>query len=481
MLLLLPAAREVPTREEISKLGKDWKIRPHFILSYEHLSRADYGATPGKGELETAEHWTTPLHRLAPQLIVADEAHKLKDPSGTRWKRINRLYKDSRGRYLPEAEQPLFVPMSGSFSSRSGNEYWHLIRRALRDGAPAPKDWAQAQEWWRALDSKTPVPLAPGALLDLAPALPTDTGTAHDVARARYGRRLTSTMGVVSSGGDMPDVELTIEVLNLAPSDAIARAAKLMRATWELPCGLPIDSAMDMWRHEQTLSCGLYQKWRVPAPREWLMARKGWSQYLREFLAESRTYETPKQVEGALESGRLKDAMGTHLLGEWTRVRDSFKPEPYPVWICDSTLRYAANWADKSKGIVWVHSSEFGLELSKMTKLPYFRQAGMDPETGMHIEKHRGPCIASIKSCGTGQNLQHHQQNLIVTSPTMGGEWEQLVSRTHRDGQKKPVYVGVLQRLEGDRKALDQARKDCQKAEKEFQAPQRFSVATWID
>ncbi len=48
-----------------------------------------------------------------------------------------------------------------------------------------------------------------------------------------------------------------------------------------------------------------------------------------------------------------------------------------------------------------------------------------------------GPIIASIASHGTGKNLQHQwSDNLVTAVPASGLTWEQMLGRTHRQGQK---------------------------------------------
>lgn len=449
-LLLVPAARVDPTHEAIRELSKHWKIRPHTVVSYERLSQAQSA---------------TLIERLKPDIMVADEAQCLKDPSGARWKRFKR-YNNS----VPAAF------MSGSFHSRSQQEYMHLIVRALRNGAPVPLDWVEQQQWCRVLDSKTTVPLAPGAMLDIFPPAP-DDGVGFAAARARFGRRLSATKGVVSSGHDVPDIPLTLDVETLEPSAAILDAAVHMRKTWETPCGFPFEMAVDLWRHERELSCGLYYRWRVDPPKPWLAVRREWSKFVRDEIKHGRTYDTPKQVVTAIEEGELTDA---GLLERWRKIEPSYVPDTVPVWLCDSTLEHCAEWLEEHKtGLLWCGISAFGERLSKLSGVPYFREGGADA-TGKHIEKHKGPAICSIASCATGHNLQAWDTNYVINCPTRNSLLEQLLSRTHRDGQKRPVSATFLQRLEGDAKALTQARLDAQMVDSTFRTCQRLTFGTGL-
>jgi hypothetical protein len=467
-LLLVPASVRDKTRRNAAELAHHYRIRPLRILSYESLSLAKNADI---------------LLQWQPDGWILDEAHFVKDASGARWKRIRRYDQYCEKAGLPRAPM---LAMSGSFTSRSIREYWHLLRRCLGDGAPLPKDPIEMSAWALALDEKVPdgARVAPGALLQLATAEHGEPEDPLGRARARYGRRLCATKGVVASAGDMPPCGLEIAIDHVPPTPEIEEAVKHLRNTWETPCGLPFETAMDLWRHERELSCGLYYRWKTQPPKAWLTARRDLSLYIREKLARSRTYDTPLQILAAVQDGTLSD--GRSVVDAWHAVRDLFRPVTEPVWICESTLEYAARWLKKDRGICWVQHTAFGDELARRTDVPYFHEQGRDA-SGRAIDMHDGPAIASIRSCSIGFDLQGtpqtkaaHWHNLIVTCPTKNSLNEQLLSRTHRDGQAQDtVYATYLQRLEGDAKALEQSRADACMVEQTKRAPQRLTIATW--
>ncbi len=159
-----------------------------------------------------------------------------------------------------------------------------------------------------------------------------------------------------------------------------------------------------------------------------------------------------------------------------------FRPEDHqePVWISDVTLDYCREWLAAEGGICWVQHVAFGRKLSEHTGVPYFASGGRAGH--LLIDQHKGPAIASIKSISEGFNLQDlHCKNLIATTPTTNLENEQMISRTHRDGQLEEVELIYLQTLEGDTKALDSARADAQYVEQSTLQPQRLNAATWVD
>lgn len=464
-LLILPAALRDKTWREAQKLREHWQIPPIRIVSFETL-----------GQLRNADY----LEKYMPDLVIGDEAHGLKNTKAGVTRRVSRFVR----RY-----NPYQLYMSGSLTSRSGREYWHLLRWSLGDASPMPADPMEAMAWHNALDNKVSElnRLDPGALLDLAPPEPEDELPGPDGeppcdlfrARRRYARRLLSTRGVVGSAGELPNVGLIADVVKLDPSPAIAAAVKHLRDTWETPCGLPFETAMDLWRHEREVSNGLYYRWTKQPPVPWLIARKDLSRFIRETLKYSRSLDTPLAVVNAVAQGKIEDG---GVIEAWRAVENLFDPETEAVWICDSTLQFAAQWLVKHKGICWVHHTAFGAELSRGTGIPYFKEGGRD-QRGNSIDEHEGPAIASLASCSRGFNLQKlHYRNLFITCPTKNGPTEQTIARTHRQGQPEDdVYVTFLQRLEGDEKALTSARSDAMYVHQTLRQPQRLTVATWLN
>lgn len=465
---LVPASLRDKTQRAAYALAKHYRVCPPRILSYEGLSQA-----------KNAEILLT----WQPQLIIADEAHMLGDSSGTRWARIKRYRKWCVDQGRPG---PIPLLMSGSFTSRSIREYAHLLRWCLGESAPIPRDVMELQRWGLVLDEKVPdgARLEPGALLSLAPPHE-DDGYGREAARARYGRRLMATAGVIGTGGDIPANGLEVEIVRLPPSAAISAAVEDVRATWEIG-GMPFESSMDLWRHERTLSCGLYYRPKVEPPKEWMLRRRELSRAVREVLSASHTIDTPLQLRQHAHNGDRRFAHLLPLYAAWGEIEPTYTWVSVPVWICPSTLEFAAEWLAREKGICWVHHRAFGTALEERTKVPYFAEQGQNA-LGVSIDMHDGPAIASIRSCSRGFDLQGtpttraaHHKNLVVTSPTKGSWYEQLISRTHRDGQQQPtVAVAVLERLEGDAKALAQARADSDMTARTLQQPQRLSIATF--
>jgi hypothetical protein len=133
---------------------------------------------------------------------------------------------------------------------------------------------------------------------------------------------------------------------------------------------------------------------------------------------------------------------------------------------------------------VWVSQVALGEELARVLGLPYYGKKGLDERRRLidSASPMDGSIIASIASNGEGRNLQAWSRSLVIGRPLSGGEWEQLLGRTHRDGQTADevtidVVASCLEHYEGFGKALDQA----SYAETVQGQPQKLLLADRID
>lgn len=477
-LLVVPAKliNSGKTHREHRAARKHWRLRPLLsarqsrerylreppaaaplrAISYEALGKLDYAAA--------LENW-------APDLIVCDEIHKCKDTGTAVTRRLGRFVRTRR---------PRLLVMSGSLTNRSLGDYQHILRWILGDRTPLPRNYWELMSWRWALDEKVAdeLRLEPGALLGISPSEP-DDGHGREAARKRYARRLLSVPGVITTGSDLPEVVLTCRKEQLQPTPEQIEVVDYLRANWETPCGHPFEGAPQLWAHEQETAAGFYYRWRKQPPPEWKVARKAWSSFVREILSHSRKLDSREAVAHAVRTGRLDDG---GLLARWDSVSHLFRPQDHqePVWITDQTVDYCARWLKREKGIVWTRFSAFGDKLSAVSGVPYFAAGAM--AGGVAIDQHRGPAIAAVKAVNEGFNLQYlHCKNLVAQCLTTNEANEQLISRTHRDGQENDVEVIYLQTLDGCRKALQQARADARYVEQTTLAPTRLGSADWID
>lgn len=411
-LLLVPASLRDQTRHEAIPLyGRHFQISDNLaIVGYSELSVAS-----GAGLLE----------HYKPDLIIADEAHRLKNLRAAVTKEVKH-YMDKN----PFARVAL---LSGTMTKRSVLDYWHLTAWALKqDLMPLPRGWVEVNDWCKALDVNVPEEsrIGPGAL-----ELWTQDG---ETFREGFARRLTETPGVIAAEGK-DGVEASLRIIGRKPPmpETVAIMIRNMRDTWETPAGDIITEAVELWRHARELACGFWQKWDPAAPQPWLDARRAWNKYVRDTLSHNRRGLTrPLQVWTEVETaGDTHEAWG--LFSAWSQQKTTFTPNPTPVWVSDYLVQWASKWlhtgAKTDPGIVWVEHVPFGRELAKVSGFPYF---GAGPRAAKDVLTHQGPMIASIAAHGEGRNLQRYRRCLVVSPPNMGATWQQLLGRTHRHGQQ---------------------------------------------
>lgn len=441
-LLLVPAKLIEKTRRETFALKKHWLIPGYVrLLSYEMLGR---------------EQSATTLEEHDPDLIIADECHKLKNRSAAVTRRV--------GRYLEAHEETRFIAMSGTITKRSIRDYSHIAHWCLRELAPTPRDFNTLVEWSSVLDESTRTDenkLAPGALIELCNAEEREKDYPLDpvrTVRRAYRRRFTDTPGVVATQEGALGTSLRIDQI-ITTMPEIEEAVIALRRDWVRPDGEVCIDDVERWRHLREIACGFFYRWNPAPPQEWLQARRAWAKFVRDILRHNRSgIDSEAQVMRAVDRG---DYDGRVLQG-WRAVRDSFSINTEAVWLSDGVLKTAVKWMKEERGICWVEHTEFGHELERRSGVPFYWRQGQDKK-GRPIEDHPPgtPMIASIAANGEGRNLQAWSTNFVVSPPTAGSIWEQFMGRTHRDGQEADeVTITLNVVLREQIKAFDKARAD---------------------
>jgi hypothetical protein len=254
-LLLLPANLIEKTTRDRAALQKHWLIPNHvYLMSYEMLGRVQ------------SSEW---LQTYAPDLIVADEVHKLKNRRAAVTRRVQR--------YMHERPETRFVGLSGTIMRKSLLEFGHILRWCLKENAPIPSTQNELEEWAAALDEDMAqgnelARLDPGALLTLCNE--DDLKEAPMIAARRgFRRRLVETPGVVATtdNAERVDCSIHIRAVTYAMSDVTEKHFQRLRGAWETPDGWPLMQGVDVWRHARELALGLHYV-RVEKQRflEWL-------------------------------------------------------------------------------------------------------------------------------------------------------------------------------------------------------------------
>lgn len=458
-VLVVPARLVNQTlRDVLPKLKKHWRIRDDIkVVPYSQLSLK-----------KNADLWD----ELKPDLIIADEGHRFKNKDAALTKRL--------ARYMRENPQTIFCVMSGTMTKRRIEDFAHLLAWSLKeDQAPLPMNWPELSTWGRVINADVPPDQRekPGVLVKWC-------ADGESVTQG-FGRRLTETPGVVATESN--EIAASLRVYKLAPTmpPDLSQAIDKMAATWETPNGDIITEALELWQHQQEMSLGFWSRWVPPPPEKWLTARREWNKYVRDTLkSNGRRLDSPLQVwneQQKIERTGL-DALDRRARVEpsflaWREIKDSYHYETEAVWVSDYMLRFCHEWLLEHQGICWVWNVAFGEALAKLSGFPYFGAGDRDDEALRKCEG--GPIIASIRAHGEGKNLQDRWAKNLVPSPSASGSiWEQLIGRTHREGQNKDeVEFFVSLHTDAAMASFKKAFNDALYQEKVLGAQQKLLIA----
>lgn len=487
VILTRPRLRAQMLRVDIPRYGRHFRI-PHGrfeVRSYHDLSDADKGGF---------------LDKLKPDLIVANEAHCLKNTRSARTRKLRH--------YLEDHPETRFCALSGTMSTRSLRDYAHLAAWALRLGSPLPRSWRELDDWARALDSggdPSEQPVGAGALLDLCgpEVLGEVTGALDEpeklamafgkgaeladverlVARRIYGRRLTETTGVVASSGAECDASLVISARRPVAPPEVREELSAVRRLWRLGED-DLASGVDVARVCRQLACGFYYRWVWPGgikDLEWLAARSGWHGAVRDALDLGRRgLDQPLQVERAVRRGELRNRRYADALEAWDAVKDRPVPPVEAVWLSDFLMEDVTRWVGESDepGIVWYDHLAVEAELVSRGLTVY---GGGSSAVDLMADGSRVVAV-SVHAHRDGVNLQRRSRALFITPFANWVGWEQAIGREHRSGQlADEVSVEVYQHDESLRSAWAQSMEDARaEREKHPGSSPRLLLATLV-
>jgi hypothetical protein len=416
-LFLNPAHLIEKTEREAAEYRRDWVLPAFYrIESYQTLSRVS------KADF---------LDQYMPDLIVCDEAQFVKTPGAGVTKRVFRYLKANPGCVV--------VFMTGTPFGVSLRDFAHQMKAALGDGSPVPHTYLDLDEWCRALDADTPEQkaLGFGALHALDPVDPVKG----------FQQRLYTCPGVILSQDPPLDIPIHIEAHEAPQDEAIEEAIKRLRQDWITPDGIECRDGVEVWRHAREIATGFYSVWTPRPPVEWAAPRSAWARECREILSSNRRdLDTEEQLIRHMqaEPGHYPEALATYLA--WKEVEPTFIPNPVPYWISDKVIDWIVKWSKKSPGLIWTDRPAVGARLAARG-LCYYGLDGVDAKTGKRTEEHDPSvsCVLGRKSNDSGRNLQAWRRNLVIDIPSRGTDWEQLIGRTHRPGQRaERIDVSLL-------------------------------------
>lgn len=474
VLLVPPMLRNQLLEIDWKFYSQHWKL-PNLVSKGFHHNDRPFIWVLSYSELSNAKK-SDILDLVKPDLIIADEAHNLKDPKSARTKRFLR--------YFQSRPQTMFCCWSGTMTSRSLFDYAHLSNTALKEGSPTPKHYPTVKEWAAAVDP-TDFPIEPGVLGVFC-----ERG---ESVRDGFRRRIIETGGVVASSNvDGCEASIILSERALREPPEIERARNEIASKWQRPDNEELTDALAVMRCKDELSNGFFYRWKWPKDtieelkKEWLEARKEWYSEVREKLKHAKVHmDSPKLVtQAAIRHHRgykgPKPTWEAQCYLRWEYISKKVKKPPTEaVWISDFLLNDAAEWLKENIGIVWYEHVAFGEALAKKTGITFYN-GGEENSVEINRETGKRSIIASIKSHGTGKHLQMFEQCLITSNPTSGETWEQLIGRLHRPNQKSDTVEFTVYGTDFQRNKLVRAMDRAKYMMDTFGQTQKLLKATHI-
>jgi len=436
-----------------------------YVLNYSHLSQPDANDV---------------LAGIAPGYIIADEAHRLKNPRAALTKRVFAAV---------DAHDSRLVAMSGTMGKKKLLDVHHLSVVSLRDNSPLPRQRGACEAWGQHLDSgstgdKQDLPASLRPLVEWArerfPDQPEFLKNVESLRRA-FRLRMNTSPGVVSTGKvDLP-CTLMIEnrpvpSLEQAPGwDKVAKHLAELETHWRTPDGDEIEHGMLLYKWRYELHAGFYNSlvWpdvvhmmryrlassegeaaeRVARARVYHAALQSYHKLLRGYLDDSPLgLDTPMQVGRAISKGDQR--VPSELVDAW-HVKEELdfegRPERIgrPVYLSDARIMAAIEWAASRDGegsILWWFHNAVGARAAEIARSLgvdlLFCPAGPEHDEAILSRANAGKVvIASMSAHGEGKNLQHFGDQCFLQWPREARLAEQTIGRTHRQGQERDELV----------------------------------------
>jgi len=425
-----------------------------FVVAYEELSDTDS---------------TDLLDKIQPDLIVADEAHKLRNPGAARTKRFLRFVRHHACH---------FVAMTGSAMSKEILDFAHLIELALRKNSPVPRDYPSLAQWSDCIDKgRTEI----GALVLLCQ---DDT---EDVRHA-FQRRFRETAGVICTTEISISTPIELRLFKLKPPSEVQQALDKLSSNWAWD-GEEYDQTLEILRVERQLAQGFFYRLRWPNGSPdcmWLERRNAWRRAIRKRLGHSNRVgqDSPALLEAMAQRGEWTP----QEWWEWQEVADRPEPDHEAIelsrWLVDHVVAWGAS--STMPGIIWVDSPVVGWWLAELG-IPFFGEGEDDAVNALAKQALEQanvgnwsviPTIAlSWRAHGTGKNLQAWSRNLVIYPPATNDAWEQMIGRTHRPGQLAPVVeLDVILACTSAETAMINALQYARSVEDTMGQPQRLNT-----
>ena len=443
-----------------------------FIMSYEQLSLKDSSEV---------------IRNIAPNIIIADECHRLAKPTSTCTMRI--------GRWMAEFPQTEFCGMSGTLTDKSLYDYAHITQWACKGNAPLPNVASELDNWCELLNSTFSEhvqgflfkPLIDWAQVNFPPNKEKEEPDYNltEVASLRnaYKKRFASAPGVVSSGDAQVNVSLLMqnnEIKNPQQYQGYDEILTHMQNVDDFmmnPSGEEIEYALHTFKYKYELTSGFFLElyWeddeivsdklkisyaeasmRMQRSREHLEACQEYWASMRRWLQENACegLDMPSMLEDSMLEHKGRD-VGADLYMKYAYMKskefdDLVERAERSHRVCDYKVKSAVDFYQSLKKgtgcLFWIHHHELGRWLCEEFQnrdIPFiYADASKKGEYQiLNKENAHLPIVASTSSHSTGKNLQHFQENYFVQFSRSSKTVEQAIGRTHRQGQKADSLI----------------------------------------
>jgi hypothetical protein len=370
------------------------------------------------------------MDEIAPDGILADECHALGRLNAARTKRFVR--------YVVARPNTRFFGVTGTLSAGAIQDFAHLAEIALREGTPLPIDPALLTAWGVVMNEKGKPDAA--CFRSLKPLALWAGISPETTKREPYQRalnvRLRTTPGFIFGTGKSTPAKLVIAAwrpsLGAPTKEALGRLSK----TWERPNGEELADTLEFHATSRQLALGFYysQVWRGEPDTEWIEARKRWNSEVRQEIAyrSAPGYDSIATItKTLLATGRPAKLLDALLA--WQAVRERKGPDSVGHWLDMGQIVQAIALANtlQNQGrnvLIWYRHNFIAAGLESLG-VPIYR--GNLPK----------PPLAAVSVARYNRiwNLQAFDASVILEPVASGDIFEQLLGRTHRNGQTSPT------------------------------------------
>lgn len=294
------------------------------------------------------------LRFVAPELIICDEADALASRKAARTKRLMEFVREFK---------PQGACLSGTITSKSIRDYWHLIKWCLGDGCPLPLSSNLASEWASKIDAQVSSSEASGPIMELVEwaidQFPQEEITEDTTGfRKAYKLRLQSAPGVVSTGDADIGPSLVLHNEKVKERQTVEGWARLEELRLQVvekyltPNLDEIEHAIHAYKWLYELTAGFYNELIFPTPEQFSEKENVTSGTAEEILEMAKQSHTAQQEYHRALRGWLEIFSRANL--------------DTPMLVAHSMSQYQAKYVGHDLYSLWLDHKEWEEDLSSL-------------------------------------------------------------------------------------------------------------------